>query len=75
MNNPKTKIVLFENIKKKDSDPDLSGRIENEAGEIVNNVVIWLNTSKTGLEYYSGYLNPPTPKKDATATADNTGQK
>jgi len=65
MSNPKIKIVVFVNNKRKDTDPDLTGRIENESGEIVNNVVLWLNKAKSGAEYYSGYLNPPTQKKDA----------
>lgn len=69
MSNPKTKIVLFVNNKRKDTDPDLTGRIEDESGKPINNVVLWLNTSKKGQEYYSGYLNPPTPPKDATGNA------
>lgn len=58
MNQPK-KVVLFINTKKKTgNDPDYTGHIKD--GEtIINRLALWINTSKAGENYLSGYLNPP----------------
>lgn len=60
MNQPK-KVVLFINTKKKTgNDPDYTGFIKD--GEtIINRLALWINTSKAGENYLSGYLNPPAP--------------
>jgi uncharacterized protein (DUF736 family) len=60
----KKRIVLFSKEKKKNSDPDYSGKIM--LGEIeLHQVALWKNKSKEGLDYLSGYINDPYKKDES----------
>jgi hypothetical protein len=55
MNNAK-KVKVFSNNKRTNNDPDLTGFVTHDENKIYR-LSLWLNTSKNGEKYYSGYLN------------------
>lgn len=58
------KIALFVNTKREGkNDPDLTGRITDDSGNELHSVSLWLNTSKVGTQYYSGYVKEPKNSK------------
>lgn len=57
------KIVLFENKDKKgNKHPDFTGKLKKDDKDI-NSVVLWKNVTKTGVVYYSGYINDLTTQQ------------
>jgi hypothetical protein len=59
------KISIFKNENKREGhrDPDYSGNITDDNGKIIHYVVLWENTSKTGLKYLNGKVNEPREKQ------------
>lgn len=53
----KQKIVIFPKQKTKETDPNFTGQIQDENGKPIKNVVLWLSTSKNGIEYFKGWIN------------------
>jgi hypothetical protein len=50
------KVKVFSNTKRTNNDPDLTGFVSVGENKI-QRISLWLNKSKTGEQYYSGYLN------------------
>jgi len=50
------KIKVFGNNKRTNNDPDLTGFV-TLGDQKIHRISLWLNTSKSGEQYYSGYLN------------------
>jgi len=62
MNPAPKKVKVFSNNKRTGNDPDLTGFVTVEDQKIYR-LSLWLNTSKSGEQYYSGYLNEAKDEK------------
>lgn len=64
------KVKVFSNNKRTNNDPDLTGFVSVGENKI-QRISLWLNKSKTGEQYYSGYINDINNDGTKTTPSDN----